>query len=322
MLRSKKNHKTHHRKYKKTLKMNGGASFFGPLTQYLSNTSKVNEQVEKMSQDKNNLMDSMTQLTKTYNNVLSNVTELESRINGLSDLKNQCIGLYPTIAPSTSTSNNNGIFSFFNPSTTEEQKNPQEGEETKEEEPKEKPTEETKEEETKEEEQKEKPTENAIGEFFGNLIENPKPNPTEETKDETKEEEPKEKPKENSIGNFFSNLIENPTEETKEETKEFRESDFPIDTNDLRSNKIKETLNKDFDDLKSQGNRILEGENKILDREEDILNRLSRNESQPLTYDMYEDLPNDERKPKMMGGKRRTKKHKRRIKKLSKKYYL
>ena len=317
MLRSKKNHKTHHRKYKKTLKMNGGASFFGPLTQYLSNTSKVNEQVEKMSQDKNNLMDSMTQLTKTYNNVLSNVTELESRINGLSDLKNQCIGLYPTIAPSTSTSNNNGIFSFFNPSTTEKQKNTQEGEETKEEAPKEKPTE-----ETKEEEPKEKPTENPIGEFFDNLIENPKPNPTEETKDETKKETKDETTEENSIGNFFSNLIENPTEETKEETKEFRESDFPIDTNDLRSNKIKETLNKDFDDLKSQGNRILEGENKILDREEDILNRLSRTESQPLTYDMYEDLPNDEKKPKMMGGKRRTKKHKRRIKKLSKKYYL
>jgi hypothetical protein len=277
MLRSKKNHKTHHRKYKKTLKMNGGASFFDPLTQYLSNTSKVNEQVEKMSEDKNILMDSMTQLTKTYNNVLSNVTELESRINGLTDLKNQCIGLYPTIASSTSTSNNNGIFSFLNPSTKEETKE-----------------EETKEEETKEEEQKE---------------------------EETKEEE---KPKEEETKNFLENLIEEKPKE-EEETKEVRESDFPIDTNDLLSKERQRSLENEFDDLNSQGDRILKGENEILDTEEEPTESPPFNSSEyeePTQLQNMSDLQsNKERETKKMGGKRKTKKHTRRIKKLSKKYY-
>jgi len=303
MLRSKKNHKTRHRKYKKTLKMNGGASFFDPFTKYLNNTSKVNEQVEKMNQDKNNMMDSLAALTKTYNNVLSNVTDLESRINGLSDINQQCIGLYPTLAPSTS-STNNGFLSYFNPAPAENQ-------------PAETPA----------------PAEN-------------QPAENQPAENQPAENQPAENQAEENQEHGENQAAENqePGENTKTPQtinfpREFESpknpNSLPVDTNELlRSKETQTKLDEDFKKLQNQGNRILEGEDEILQTQEEILSRLSPTESPPFKEDEYEeptqlqdmnDLQSKEieelkKKYNGIGGKRKSRKHKRRSKRLSKRY--
>jgi hypothetical protein len=103
-------HKNHRHKRKNTRKIKGGASFFDPLTKYIKLTSNTNQKIADMQKDKNTISDIMNQLTKTYNNVIANVENLESRIEGLTELNSKCSALKPESTPST---NNSGIFSFF-----------------------------------------------------------------------------------------------------------------------------------------------------------------------------------------------------------------
>ena len=103
-------HKNHKHKRKNTRKIKGGASFFDPLTKYIKLTSNTNQKIADMQKDKNTISDIMNQLTKTYNNVIANVENLESRIEGLTELNSKCSALKPE---STSSTNNSGIFSFF-----------------------------------------------------------------------------------------------------------------------------------------------------------------------------------------------------------------